>query len=204
MDTNEFQKSLLATSTAYVPITAVHTSEIDTVIEEVVKFGLTTTPRVKNTGNRVGRTMVWRVSEGYREYKLFAPTTQSNGMETILPIDSVSGVNDPKLMGNTLCNMTQTIIKPEDEYGDANVEFALQFIEDWKAEENKERRKRCFELASKKSVAPIQLALSFVLNQKFPSFPLIGPRNFFETESSLEAIKIDLTDEEVSWLNLNS
>ena len=72
------------------------------------------------------------------------------------------------------------------------------------SKENKERRKRCFELASKKSVAPIQLALSFVLNQKFPSFPLIGPRNFFETESSLEAIKIDLTDEEVSWLNLNS
>ena len=74
----------------------------------------------------------------------------------------------------------------------------------WGSKENIERRRRCFELASKKSVAPIQLALSFVLNQKFPSFPLIGPRNFFETESSLEAIKIDLTHEEVSWLNLNS
>jgi len=43
-----------------------------------------------------------------------------------------------------------------------------------------------------------------VLNQNFPSFPLIGPRNFFETESSLEAIKIDLTADEISWLNLNS
>ena len=74
----------------------------------------------------------------------------------------------------------------------------------WGSKENKERRKRCFELAFQKSVAPIQLALSFVLNQKFPSFPLIGPRNFFETESSLEAIKIDLTADEISWLNLNS
>ena len=74
----------------------------------------------------------------------------------------------------------------------------------WGSKENKERRKRCFELAFQKSVAPIQLALSFVLNQKFPSFPLIGPRNFFETESSLEAIKIDLTVDEISWLNLNS
>lgn len=137
MDTNEFQKSLLATSTAFLPITAVHTSEIDTVIEEVVKFGLITTPRVKDTGNRVGRVMVWRVSEGYREYKLFKPVNQ-NGMETILSIDSVSGANDPKLKGETLCNMTQTIIKPDEEYGDANVEFALQFIEEWKAEEHKE------------------------------------------------------------------
>ena len=74
----------------------------------------------------------------------------------------------------------------------------------WGSKENKERRRRCFELASKKSVAPIQLALSFVLHQKFPSFPLIGPRNFFETESSIEALKIHLKDEEVTWLNLDS
>ena len=74
----------------------------------------------------------------------------------------------------------------------------------WGSADNLERRSRCFELASKKSVDPIQMALSFVLNQEFPSFPLIGPRNFFETESSLEAIKIELSKEEVAWLNLKS
>ena len=74
----------------------------------------------------------------------------------------------------------------------------------WGSEDNLERRSRCFELATKKAVDPIQLALAFVLNQKFPSFPLIGPRNFFETESSLHAINIDLSDEEISWLNLKS
>ena len=74
----------------------------------------------------------------------------------------------------------------------------------WGSEDNLERRSRCFELASKKSVDPIQMALAFVLNQEFPSFPLIGPRNFFETESSLEATKIDLSLEETSWLNLKS
>ena len=46
------------------------------------------------------------------------------------------------------------------------------------------------------------MALAFVLNQQFPSFPLIGPRNFFETESSLEATEIHLTEEETAWLNL--
>ena len=74
----------------------------------------------------------------------------------------------------------------------------------WGSEDNLERRSRCFELASKKSVDPIQMALAFVLNQEFPSFPLIGPRNFFETESSLEATKIDLSLEETSRLNLKS
>jgi aryl-alcohol dehydrogenase-like predicted oxidoreductase len=74
----------------------------------------------------------------------------------------------------------------------------------WGSEDNLERRRRCFELASKKSVDPIQMALAFVLNQEFPSFPLIGPRNFFETESSLQATKIYLTEEETAWLNLKS
>jgi aryl-alcohol dehydrogenase-like predicted oxidoreductase len=74
----------------------------------------------------------------------------------------------------------------------------------WGSEDNLERRRRCFELASKKSVDPIQMALAFVLNQEFPSFPLIGPRNFFETESSLQATKIYLTEEEIAWLNLKS
>ena len=74
----------------------------------------------------------------------------------------------------------------------------------WGSEDNLERRRRCFELASKKSVDPIQMALAFVLNQEFPSFPLIGPRNFFETESSLQATKIHLTDAEIAWLNLKS
>ena len=74
----------------------------------------------------------------------------------------------------------------------------------WRSDENIERRKRCFELASKKSVDPIQMALAFVLHQEFPSFPLIGPRNFFETENSLQAVQIDLTEKEISWLNLKS
>jgi len=41
-----------------------------------------------------------------------------------------------------------------------------------------------------------------VLNQDFPSFPLIGPRNFFETQSSLKALEIKLTREERDWLDL--
>ena len=74
----------------------------------------------------------------------------------------------------------------------------------WGSEENFERRRRCLELAEKKSVDPIQIALAYVLCQQFPTFPLIGPRNFFETENSMDALNLALDSEEVAWLNLES
>jgi len=72
----------------------------------------------------------------------------------------------------------------------------------WSNTENLERRKRCFSLAKKKGIEPIELALAFVLKQNFPSFPLIGPRNFFETRSSLKALKVNLNEDEKDWLDL--
>ena len=74
----------------------------------------------------------------------------------------------------------------------------------WGSEENFERRRRCLELAEKKSVDPIQIALAYVLCQQFPTFPLIGPRNFFETENSIDALNLALDSKEVAWLNLES
>jgi len=73
----------------------------------------------------------------------------------------------------------------------------------WHSKDNIQRRDRCFKLAKELNVEPIQVALSFVINQKFPSFPLIGPRNFFETESSLKTLDFTLSPEQVSWLDLN-
>ena len=73
----------------------------------------------------------------------------------------------------------------------------------WSDENNLERRRRCFELSEKKGFEPIEVAVACVLNQSVPTFPLIGPRNFFETESSLKAFDINLSDEEVAWLDLN-
>ena len=74
----------------------------------------------------------------------------------------------------------------------------------WGSEENFERRRRCLELAEKKSADPIQIALAYVLCQQFPTFPLIGPRNFFETENSIDALNLALDSKEVAWLNLES
>ena len=72
----------------------------------------------------------------------------------------------------------------------------------WSNIDNLERKKRCFSLAKEKRVEPIELALAFVLNQDFPTFPLIGPRNFFETRSSLKSLQIRLSTDERDWLDL--
>ena len=74
----------------------------------------------------------------------------------------------------------------------------------WYSEDNWKRRERACEMAAKRNVLPINIALAYVLCQPFPTFPLIGPRNVFETRTSLRAVEIKLTPEELKWLNLEA
>ena len=74
----------------------------------------------------------------------------------------------------------------------------------WFSDDNFERLKRARELAKKYNVRAINIALAYVLCQKFPTFPLIGPRTVMETRTSLPGLDVPLTDAEVSWLNLES
>ncbi|HEY5646805.1 MAG TPA: aldo/keto reductase [Pseudomonadales bacterium] len=72
----------------------------------------------------------------------------------------------------------------------------------WFSEENFERRRRAVELAASRGVTPIQIALAYVIRQPFPCFPLIGPRQITETRSSMAALDIELSNAELTWLNL--
>ena len=69
-------------------------------------------------------------------------------------------------------------------------------------DENWERYDRAIELANKKNVSPIQIALAYVLNQKFPTPAVIGPEKLEELLSSYDGSKMELTQKEVEWLNL--
>jgi predicted dehydrogenase/aryl-alcohol dehydrogenase-like predicted oxidoreductase len=77
-----------------------------------------------------------------------------------------------------------------------------ELVRCWYSEDNFERQRRARELAQKYGVLPINIALAYVLNQPFPTFPLIGPRTLAETRTSLPALDVPLTPEEVKWLNL--
>jgi predicted dehydrogenase/aryl-alcohol dehydrogenase-like predicted oxidoreductase len=77
-----------------------------------------------------------------------------------------------------------------------------ELVRCWYSDDNFQRRDRAIELARKKGVQPIHIALAFVLGQSFPTFALIGPRLVSETASSCQGLAVSLTPEELRWLNL--
>ncbi len=74
----------------------------------------------------------------------------------------------------------------------------------WYSEDNFQRLERAKELATKKGVLPVQIALAYVLCQPFPTFALFGPANLQEMRVSLDALDIELTPDELAWLNLEA
>ena len=69
---------------------------------------------------------------------------------------------------------------------------------------NFERLKRAQELGSKKGFTAIQIALAYVMHQPYPTFPIIGPCTLAELDSSLEALKIRFSNDEMRWLDLEN
>ena len=70
----------------------------------------------------------------------------------------------------------------------------------WGSDDNRGRRDRAGELAADLGVTPVTVALAWVLTQPFAVFPIVGPRELSELESSAAACAVVLTDEQVAWL----
>ncbi len=73
-------------------------------------------------------------------------------------------------------------------------------FESWDSPGNQGRRARAEELAKRYGVSTINIAAAYVLCQPFPSYALIGPRDVHETATTLPALDVELTPEEVTWL----
>lgn len=69
---------------------------------------------------------------------------------------------------------------------------------------NAERRRRAEVLAAARGVSAHNVALAWVLAQPFPSLALVGPRSAGEIASTLPALALSLSAEEVLWLNLEA
>lgn len=76
-----------------------------------------------------------------------------------------------------------------------------ELVRVWYSERNFGRRDRAIELAARLRKSPIHIALAYVLNQPFPSVPLIGPRTLGELDDSLRALDIALSPAELEWLD---
>jgi predicted dehydrogenase/aryl-alcohol dehydrogenase-like predicted oxidoreductase len=79
-----------------------------------------------------------------------------------------------------------------------------ELVRCWYSDDNFARLARVQQMAAEKSLLPITLALAYILNQPFPTFPLIGPRALAETRTSFDALTVTLTLDELAWLNLEA
>lgn len=69
-------------------------------------------------------------------------------------------------------------------------------------EENFERLDRVGQLAEEKGLSIPQVALAYVLGQPLNIYALVGARNGEEIEANLQALKTELSADEMAWLNL--
>lgn len=72
----------------------------------------------------------------------------------------------------------------------------------WDCEENREKRRRLKALAIKKNVFVNQLAIAYNFYQDFPIFAITGPSDVIELKIALGCLNIDITKDEIDWLNL--
>jgi aryl-alcohol dehydrogenase-like predicted oxidoreductase len=70
------------------------------------------------------------------------------------------------------------------------------------SDDNFERLRRAQALGTEIGVPATAIALAFVLAQPFPTFPLFGPRSIAETRSSIQGLRVELTEAQVAWLDL--
>jgi aryl-alcohol dehydrogenase-like predicted oxidoreductase len=71
-------------------------------------------------------------------------------------------------------------------------------------EQNFQRLDRVIELAGKKGASVAQIALAWVLRQDLNVFALIGCYNYDEFSQCVDALHIDLSSEELAWLDLRA
>ncbi len=69
-------------------------------------------------------------------------------------------------------------------------------------DDNFERLARAEKLAAEFGVDTTAVALAYVLCQPFPTFPLFGPRTITESRSSMAGLGVELSPEQVAWLDL--
>jgi aryl-alcohol dehydrogenase-like predicted oxidoreductase len=77
-----------------------------------------------------------------------------------------------------------------------------EMVRVWYSDANFERLNHAIELGQRRGVGPIAIALAYVLNQPFPTVALVGPATVAELDESLQALDIELTAEDLAFLDL--
>ncbi|GHO84297.1 aldo/keto reductase [Dictyobacter formicarum] len=214
---SQFMQSLDRLQTDYVDIYMMHRDNTDIPVGEFI----TVLNEHKNAGRmRIFGASNWSI-ERLQEANDWAAAHGMSGFSAMSNNFSLARMVDPVWAGciaasdpksRAWLEKTQMPIMPwssqargfftgrahPDDHSDA------ELVRCWYSEDNFKRLERVNQMAKERGVLPINIALAYVLNQPFPTFPLIGPRQLSETRTSLPALTVELTPEEVRWLNLES
>jgi 1-deoxyxylulose-5-phosphate synthase len=71
------------------------------------------------------------------------------------------------------------------------------------SDDNFERMRRAEEVAAGRNASTLQVALAFVLSQDFPVVALVGPSKVENLDGTLGALEVELTAEEMRYLDLD-
>ena len=71
------------------------------------------------------------------------------------------------------------------------------------SEDNFERMRRAEEVAARRNASTLQVALAFVLCQEFPVVALVGPSKVENLDGTLGALEVELSAEELRYLDLD-
>ena len=71
-------------------------------------------------------------------------------------------------------------------------------------DQNRERLVRARHLADRHDATANQVALAWVLARPYPVYAIIGPRSVEELEECTAALQLDLSPQELAWLDLQS
>jgi len=77
-------------------------------------------------------------------------------------------------------------------------------VRTYASEGNFQRFDRASVLAAEKGLTTAQIALAYVMNQPMNLFALVGPHSAEKVKANIEASKVQLTPEEMDWLDLRT
>lgn len=86
--------------------------------------------------------------------------------------------------------------------GDRNFDGDPNLVRVYYSEENFEKLRRAEELGKAKGLTRAEIAIAYVVNQKFPVSALVGPSNNAHMLSCIKGANGILSDKEIQWLEL--
>ena len=86
--------------------------------------------------------------------------------------------------------------------GSKNFKDDSDLVRVFYSEDNFERKDRAISLAKTKGVSVYEVAIAYVINQKFPVVALVGAESPEEVITNTRAGSLTLSPEEIDWLSL--